>query len=158
MWRTEDEVVLWHPQFLGKGKKVFITNKSRCYMTHNEALIRWGGQFSVSCLTLKCHVFHEVILWWYCDIWIWRKNKNWKCAVSDKLVNDNKSNRQPFNCSTSKNSSLFSTRLWMLARGKAVCSLIHLYFHWEDILIIENMNEEKLAKNEPDLWGKLHIN
>ena len=34
----------------------------------------------------------------------------------------------------------------MLARGEAVCSLIHLYFHWEDILIFENMNEEKLAK------------
>ena len=80
---------------------------------------------TISCLTLKCHVFHKVILWWYFDIWIgkaWDRDKTETGAVSDKLVNNNKCNRQPFNCSTSKNLSSFSTRLWMLARGEGICS------------------------------------
>ena len=80
---------------------------------------------TISCLTLKCHVFHKVILWWYFDIWIgkaWDRDKTETGAVSGKLVNNNKCNRQPFNCSTSKNLSSFSTRLWMLARGEGICS------------------------------------
>ena len=80
---------------------------------------------TISCLTLKCHVFHKVILWWYFDIWIgkaWDRDKTETGAVSDKLVNNNKCNRQPFNCSTSKNLSSFSTRLWMLAHGEGICS------------------------------------
>lgn len=89
-------------------------------MTYNEALIRWGGQFPVSLWNVMFFIksFYDDTL----TFGLGKHGTETKLRPAQFLINNNKCNRQPFNCSTSKNLSSFSTRLWMLARGEGICS------------------------------------